>query len=62
MGERILHGQWSSPAWGRWRLQVVSGQGDGWVRGYEAVSRQLGRSIRTPRLGVAKTRNEVATR
>ncbi|HEY4580949.1 MAG TPA: PQQ-binding-like beta-propeller repeat protein, partial [Candidatus Acidoferrales bacterium] len=38
VGDRILHGQWSTPTVGRIGgvLQVVSGQGDGWVRGYEA--------------------------
>ena len=37
--DRILHGQWSTPpSVGSIGgvLQVVSGQGDGWVRGYEA--------------------------
>jgi len=36
--DRILHGQWSTPAVGRIGgvVQVVSAQGDGWVRGYEA--------------------------
>src|SRR5688572_11506425 len=39
-GEKILHGQWSSPAVGKVgdTVQVVVGQGDGWVRGYEAKS------------------------
>lgn len=38
--DRILHGQWSTPAVGRVAgvVQVVSAQGDGWVRGYEALS------------------------
>jgi outer membrane protein assembly factor BamB len=36
--DRILHGQWSTPAVGTIGGvdQVVSAQGDGWVRGYEA--------------------------
>src|SRR5260370_17519773 len=36
--DRILHGQWSTPAVGKIAGvdQVVSAQGDGWVRGYEA--------------------------
>ena len=36
--DRILHGQWSTPTVGTIGgvLQVVSAQGDGWVRGYEA--------------------------
>lgn len=40
VGERILHGQWSSPAVGRIGdvVQLVSAQGDGWVRGYEALT------------------------
>jgi outer membrane protein assembly factor BamB len=40
VGERILHGQWSSPAVGKIGdvVQVVSAQGDGWVRGYEALT------------------------
>jgi outer membrane protein assembly factor BamB len=38
--DRILHGQWSTPSVGQIGgiLQVVSAQGDGWVRGYEAES------------------------
>jgi outer membrane protein assembly factor BamB len=38
--DRILHGQWSTPTVGRIGGvdQVVSGQGDGWVRGYEAAT------------------------
>ncbi len=37
-GARILHGQWSPPAAGLIGgvAQVVSAQGDGWVRGFEA--------------------------
>ncbi len=36
--DRILHGQWSPPSVGTIGgvVQVVSAQGDGWVRGYEA--------------------------
>jgi outer membrane protein assembly factor BamB len=43
VGERILHGQWSSPAIGRVgdTVQVAMGQGDGWVRGYEAKTGKL---------------------
>ena len=39
-GDKILHGQWSTPAVGTIGgvVQVVHGQGDGWVRGYEAKS------------------------
>jgi outer membrane protein assembly factor BamB len=38
--DRILHGQWSTPSVGRVAGidQVVSAQGDGWVRGYEALT------------------------
>lgn len=43
VGDRILHGQWSSPAVGKIGdvVQVVHGQGDGWIRGYEAESGKL---------------------
>jgi outer membrane protein assembly factor BamB len=38
--DRILHGQWSTPSVGTIGgvVQVVSAQGDGWVRGYEEQS------------------------
>src|ERR1700739_1223885 len=38
--DRILHGQWSSPSVGKVGdvVQVVIGQGDGYVRGYEALT------------------------
>ena len=62
--DRILHGQWSTPSVGKIGGvdQVVSAQGDGWVRGYEARYRQeaLGVRHRTRRTAVwPKTRNEV---
>jgi outer membrane protein assembly factor BamB len=40
VGDRILHGQWSTPSVARVGDvdMVVSAQGDGWVRGYEAQS------------------------
>ncbi len=40
VGDRILHGQWSTPTVGEIGgvVQVVSAQGDGWVRGYQAVT------------------------
>jgi outer membrane protein assembly factor BamB len=43
VGERILHGQWSSPAVAKVgdTVQVALGQGDGWVRGYEAKTGKL---------------------
>lgn len=38
VGDRILHGQWSAAAVGEMGgvVQVIMGQGDGWVRGYVA--------------------------
>jgi outer membrane protein assembly factor BamB len=63
VGEKILHGQWSSPAVGMIgdTLQVVIGQGDGWVRGYEAKSgKRLWEFDLNPKDSVwPKTRNEV---
>jgi outer membrane protein assembly factor BamB len=40
VGDKILDGQWSSPAVGDVGgvVQVVIGEGDGWVRGYEALT------------------------
>jgi outer membrane protein assembly factor BamB len=40
VNDRILHGQWSSAAVGKIGGvdQVVIGQGDGWARGYEALT------------------------
>jgi outer membrane protein assembly factor BamB len=63
VGEKILHGQWSSPAVARIgdTVQVVIGQGDGWVRGYEAKSgKRLWEFDLNPKDSVwPKTRNEV---
>ena len=63
VGEKILHGQWSSPSVGMLGgvLQVVSAQGDGWVRGYEAKTGKLLWQFDTnPKESVwPKTRNEV---
>lgn len=63
VGEKILHGQWSSPAVGMLGgvLQVVSGQGDGWVRGYEALTgKKLWEFDTNPKDSVwPKTRNEI---
>jgi len=63
VGEKILHGQWSSPAVGKIGGvdQVVSAQGDGWVRGYEAKTGKLLWSFDTnPKDSVwPKNRNEV---
>lgn len=63
VGEKILHGQWSSPAVAKIgdTVQVVSGQGDGWVRGYEALTgKKLWEFDLNPKDSVwPKTRNEV---
>ncbi|MEK7832376.1 MAG: PQQ-binding-like beta-propeller repeat protein, partial [Acidobacteriota bacterium] len=61
--DKILHGQWSSPAVGKIGdvLQVAVGEGDGWVRGYEALTGKLLWSFDTnPKESVwPKTRNEI---
>ena len=61
--DRILHGQWSTPAVGEVGgvMQVVHAQGDGWVRGYEALSgKKLWEFDTNPKDSVwPKTRNEV---
>jgi len=61
--DRILHGQWSTPSVGRIGgvLQVVSAQGDGWVRGYEAgTGKKLWEFDTNPKDSVwPRTRNEV---
>ena len=61
--DRILHGQWSTPSVGTIGgvLQVVSAQGDGWVRGYEAESgKKLWEFDTNPKDAVwPRTRNEV---
>lgn len=63
VGDRILHGQWSSPAVGKIGdvVQVVMGEGDGWVRGYEAASgKKLWEFDSNPKESVwPKTRNEL---
>jgi outer membrane protein assembly factor BamB len=63
VGARILHGQWSSPAVGKVgdTVQVVIGQGDGWVRSYEAkTGKKLWEFDLNPKDSVwPKTRNEV---
>jgi outer membrane protein assembly factor BamB len=62
-GDKILHGQWSTPAVGTIGgvVQTVHGQGDGWVRGYEAVSgKKLWEFDTNPKDAVwPRTRNEV---
>jgi outer membrane protein assembly factor BamB len=61
--DRILHGQWSTPSVGTIGgvIQVVHAQGDGWVRGYEALSgKKLWEFDTNPKESVwPKTRNEV---
>jgi outer membrane protein assembly factor BamB len=61
--DKILHGQWSSAAVGRIGDldQVIIGQGDGWVRSYEAkTGKKLWEFDLNPKDSVwPKTRNEV---
>ena len=61
--DRILHGQWSTPTVGQIGgvLQVISAQGDGWVRGYEAESgKKLWEFDTNPKDSVwPRTRNEL---
>ena len=61
--DRILHGQWSTPSVGEIGgvMQVVHAQGDGWVRGYEALTgKKLWEFDTNPKASVwPKTRNEV---
>jgi len=61
--DRILHGQWSTPSVGTIDgvLQVVSAQGDGWVRGYEAATgKKLWEFDTNPKEAVwPRTRNEL---
>jgi outer membrane protein assembly factor BamB len=63
VGEKILHGQWASPTVGRIGGvdQVIMGQGDGWIRGYEAgTGKKLWEFDTNPKNTVwPKTRNEV---
>jgi outer membrane protein assembly factor BamB len=63
VGDRILHGQWSTPAVGKIGGvdEVVSAQGDGWVRGYEAATgKKLWEFDTNPKDAVwPRTRNEV---
>jgi outer membrane protein assembly factor BamB len=61
--DRILHGQWSTPAVGEIGgvVQVVSAQGDGWVRGYVAqTGEKLWEFDTNPKDSVwPRTRNEL---
>jgi outer membrane protein assembly factor BamB len=62
-GNRILHGQWSTPSVGAIGgvVQVVHAQGDGWVRGFEAkTGKKLWEFDTNPKDSVwPKNRNEV---
>lgn len=62
-GDKILHGQWSTPTVGiiGGVQQVIHGQGDGWVRGYEAkTGKKLWEFDTNPKDAVwPKTRNEI---
>ncbi len=60
--DRILHGQWSTPAVGRIGgvVQVVSAQGDGWVRGYDLQGEKLWEFDTNPKDSAwPRTRNEL---
>lgn len=63
VGDKILHGQWSSAAVGKIGdvVQAVIGQGDGWLRGYDAMSgKKLWEFDMNPKESTwPKTRNEV---
>jgi outer membrane protein assembly factor BamB len=63
VGDKILDGQWSSPAVATvgGAAQVVIGEGDGWVRSYEALSgKKLWEFDTNPKSSVwPKTRNEI---
>ncbi len=63
VGDRILHGQWSQPTIARIGdvVQLIHAQGDGWVRGYEAVTgKKLWEFDTNPKDSVwPKTRNEL---
>jgi len=62
-GDKILHGQWSTPSVGTIGgvVQVVHGQGDGWIRGYEALTgKKLWEFDSNPKDSVwPRTRNEL---
>lgn len=62
-GDKILHGQWSTPTVGKIgdTVQVIMGQGDGWVRGYDATTgKMLWEFDTNPKDSVwPKTRNEI---
>jgi outer membrane protein assembly factor BamB len=60
--DRILHGQWSTPTVGEigGMVQVVSAQGDGWVRGYDLEGNKLWEFDTNPKDSIwPRTRNEL---
>jgi outer membrane protein assembly factor BamB len=61
--DKILHGQWSSPTVGKIgdTVQVIHAQGDGWIRGYDALTgKKLWEFDCNPKDSVwPKTRNEL---
>ena len=61
--DKILHGQWASPTVAKIgdTVQVIHGQGDGWIRGYDALSgKKLWEFDCNPKDSVwPKTRNEL---
>lgn len=63
VSDKILHGQWSSAAVGKLGEveQVVIGEGDGWIRGYQvADGKKLWEFDSNPKDSVwPKTRNEI---
>ncbi len=63
VGDRILHGQWGSPTVATIGgvVQLIHGQGDGWIRGYEALTgKKLWEFDTNPKDSVwPKTRNEL---
>ncbi len=65
VGGRILHGQWSSPALAKVgdTVQLISGQGDGWARGFDALTgEKLWEFDLNPKAAVwPKTRNEIVS-
>jgi outer membrane protein assembly factor BamB len=63
VGDKILHGQWSPPTVGKIgdTVQVIHGQGDGWIRGFDALTgKKLWEFDCNPKDSVwPKTRNEL---
>jgi outer membrane protein assembly factor BamB len=63
VGGKVLHGQWSPPTVAKIgdTVQVIHGQGDGWIRGYEALTgKKLWEFDTNPKDSVwPKTRNEM---